>query len=86
MDKNVSPNYSSSQITYVETEAAEFLRFRFHRKRTASSFHFHIPGLETCLDISRFFMSRSQVSSQSRSRRISVSVSSYIKLDEIKLI
>jgi len=40
MDKNLSPNYSSSQITY--SEAVEFSRFRFHRKRTASSFRFHM--------------------------------------------
>jgi len=37
MDKNVLPNYSSSQITYVEAEVVEFSRFRFHRKRTAST-------------------------------------------------
>jgi len=35
MDKNFSPSYSLSQITYVEAEAVEFLRFPFHRKRTA---------------------------------------------------
>ena len=37
MDKAFSPSYSSSQITYVEVEAVDFLRFhfrfRFHRKR-----------------------------------------------------
>jgi len=49
MDKTFSPSYSSSQITYVEGEAVEFSRFRFHRKRTASTvstsrFRFHIPG------------------------------------------
>ena len=51
MDKTCSPSYSSSQITYVEAEAVEFshCRFRFHRKRTAStasasSFCFRIPG------------------------------------------
>ena len=27
-----SPSYSSSQITYVEAEAVEFLRFRFHKR------------------------------------------------------
>ena len=51
MDKSVSPTYSSSQITYVEAEAVEFSRFRFHRKRTASTassfrFRFHIPGYQ----------------------------------------
>ena len=34
--------------SYVEAEAVDFSRFRFHRKSTASSssfrFHFHIPG------------------------------------------
>jgi len=35
MDKTFSPSYSSSQITYAE--AVEFSRFRFHRKRTAST-------------------------------------------------
>jgi len=30
MDKTFSPTYSSSQITYVEAEAVEFLRFLFH--------------------------------------------------------
>ena len=47
-DKTFSPNYSSSQITHVEAEAIDFLRFRFHRKRTASdsSFRFHIPALK----------------------------------------
>jgi len=46
MDKTFSPSYSPSQITYVEAEAVArgFSRFRFHRKRTASSFRFHIPG------------------------------------------
>ena len=29
--------------SYVEVEAVDFLRFCFHRNRTASSFHFHIP-------------------------------------------
>ena len=35
--------------SYVEVEAVDFSRFRFHRKRTASSFHFrfHIPGQRT---------------------------------------
>ena len=42
MDKTFSPSYFPSQITYVETEAVGFSLFRFHRKRTASSFH--IPG------------------------------------------
>ena len=39
MDKTFSPSCSSSQIIYVEAEAAELsrFRFRFHRKRTASS-------------------------------------------------
>jgi len=37
MDKTFSPCYSSSHITYVEAEAEGFLRFRFHRKRTAST-------------------------------------------------
>ena len=50
MDKNFSPSYSSSQITYAEAEAVEFSRFRFHRKRTASSFRFHIPALN-CVPI-----------------------------------
>ena len=31
-------------LSYVEAEAVEFLRFRFHKKRTAFSFRFHIPG------------------------------------------
>ena len=49
MDKTFSPSYSPSQITSVEAEAVGFSRFRFHRKRiastaTASSFRFHIPG------------------------------------------
>jgi len=35
MDKTFSPSYSSSQITYVETE--DFSRFRFRRNRTASA-------------------------------------------------
>ena len=47
MDKTFSPSYSLSQITYVEAEAVDFSRFRFHRKRTASAssfrFRFHIP-------------------------------------------
>ena len=30
MDKTFSPSYSLSQITYVEAEAVEFSRFRFH--------------------------------------------------------
>jgi len=52
MDKTFSPIYSSSQINYVEAEAVEFSRFRFHSKRTAStasasSFRFHIPGYNT---------------------------------------
>ena len=42
MDKTFSPSYSPSQITYVEAETVGFSRFR--RKRTASSFRFHIPG------------------------------------------
>jgi len=46
LDKTFSPSYLSSQITYVEAEAVEFSRFRFHRKRTASSFRFHIPGCQ----------------------------------------
>jgi len=37
MDKTFSPSYSPSEITYVEAEAVEFSRFRFHRKRTAST-------------------------------------------------
>jgi len=37
MDKTFSPSYSQSEITYVEAEAVEFSRFRFHRKRTAST-------------------------------------------------
>jgi len=31
----------------VEVEAVEFSRFRFHRRRTASSFRFHIPDCNT---------------------------------------
>ena len=46
MDKTFAPSFSSSQITYVE--AVEFLRFHFHRKRTASSFRFHIPACNHC--------------------------------------
>ena len=38
MDKTFSPSYFSSQITYVEAEAVDLSRFRFHRKRTASAF------------------------------------------------
>ena len=30
MDKTFSPSYSLSQVAYVEAEAVEFLRFRFH--------------------------------------------------------
>ena len=37
MDKTFSPSYSPSQKTYVEVEAVRFSRFRFHRKRTAST-------------------------------------------------
>ena len=37
MDKTFSPSYSSSQITYVEAEAAGFSRFHFRRKKTASA-------------------------------------------------
>ena len=44
MDKTFSP----SQITYAE--AVGFSRFRFHRKRTASSFRFHIPVFSTLAD------------------------------------
>ena len=51
MDKTFSPSYSSSQITYVEAEAVGFSGFRFHRKRTASSFRFHIPGLNMLMHI-----------------------------------
>ena len=45
-NKTFSPSYSPNQITYVEAEAVGFsrFRFRFHRKRTASSFRFHIPA------------------------------------------
>ena len=60
MDKTFSPSYYSIQITYVEAEAVEFSRFRFHfhRKRTAS--RFHIPGVfplpaSTSLVTSLFF-------------------------------
>ena len=28
----------------MKAEAVEYLRFRFHRKRTASASSFHIPG------------------------------------------
>jgi len=34
MDKTSWLSYFSSQITYVEAEAVEFSRFRFHRKKT----------------------------------------------------
>jgi len=37
MDKTFWPSYSPSQITNVEAEAVGFLRFRLHRKRTASA-------------------------------------------------
>jgi len=37
MNKKFLPSYYSSQITYVEAEVVEFSRFRFHRKRTAST-------------------------------------------------
>ena len=46
MDKTFSPSYSLGQITYVEAEGVEFSRFRFHRKRTAStasSFQLPLP-------------------------------------------
>jgi len=51
MDKTFSPSYSSSQIAYVEAEAVAFLRFRFHRKRTASkesSFQLPLPHPWAC--------------------------------------
>ena len=44
MDKTFSPRYSPSRITYAE--AVGFSRFRFHRKRPASSSCFHIPVLK----------------------------------------
>ena len=46
--KDSRTNYFSLSIlpSYVEAEAVDFSRFRFlfHRKSTASSFRFHIPG------------------------------------------
>ena len=44
--KDSRTNFFSLSIlpSYVEAEAVEFSRFCFHRKRTASSFCFHIPG------------------------------------------
>ena len=58
MDKAFSPSYSSSQISFAEAEAVEFLRFhfRFNRKRTASSFRFrfHIPHADTNIVIKRY--------------------------------
>ena len=44
--KDSRPNFFCPSIlpSYVEAEAVEFSRFRFHRKRTASSFRFHIPA------------------------------------------
>jgi len=49
MDKTFSSSYSPSQITYVEAETLGFSRFRFHRKRTASSFRFHVPDYYTTI-------------------------------------
>ena len=56
MDKTFSPSYSSSQIIYVEAEALQFSRFRFHRKMTASTasassfrFRFHISVAKAAL-------------------------------------
>ena len=48
--KDCRTNFFSLSIlpSYVEAEAVDFLRFRFHRKSTAStasSFRFRIPGL-----------------------------------------
>ena len=45
--KDSRTNFFSFSIlpSYVEAEAVEFSSFRFHRKRTASSFRFHTPGL-----------------------------------------
>ena len=52
--KNSRTNFFSASIlpSYVEAEAVDFSRFRFHRKSTAStasafSFRFHIPGART---------------------------------------
>ena len=44
--KDSRTNFFSPSIlpSYVEAEEVDFSRFRFHRKRTASSFRFHIPG------------------------------------------
>ena len=44
--KDSKTNFFSSSIllSYVEAEAVGFSRFRFQRKRTASSFRFHIPA------------------------------------------
>ena len=60
--KNSRTNFFSLSIlpSYVEAEAVDFSRFRFHRKRTASTasassfrFRFHIPGFSntatTCI-------------------------------------
>jgi len=43
MDRNVSPNLLFKSITYVEAEAVEVSRFRFHRKRTASTASTSLP-------------------------------------------
>ena len=42
--KNRRTNFFSLSILPSYAEAEEFSRFCFHRKRTASSFRFHIPG------------------------------------------
>ena len=49
--KDSRTNFFSFSIlpSYVEAEAVDYLLFRFHRKSTASSFRFHIPGLYSSL-------------------------------------
>ena len=42
--KHSRTNFFSPSILSFYAEAVDFSRFRFHRKRTASSFRFHIPG------------------------------------------
>ena len=72
MDKTFSPSY----ITYAE--AVGFSRFRFHRKRTASttsSFRFHIPGCSIIQGVSFNYHQRN-VRSRVAVAKFQVSVSS----------
>ena len=42
--KDSRSNFFSSSILFSDAKAVEFSRFRFHRKRSASSFRFRITG------------------------------------------